>query len=91
MGMNIRWMHFILFLVLVLGGYSGLLGESSDPYVMPEGLPSSIEPASKKNPTPATKEVPAICYRVNPDTGRIEKQSGCTVEPFAKFAVGQVF
>lgn len=79
MGMNIRWIHFILFLVLALGGYSGLWGAPFDPYANPKGLPSFIEPASKKNPTPATKEVPAICYKVNPDTGRIEKQSGCTV------------
>lgn len=87
MGMNIRWSHFILFLVLVLGGYSGLWGQSSEepcgtdpeePCARPEGLPASIAPSSKNRKTTTGKKS-AICYRVNPETGKIERQSGCTV------------
>ncbi len=87
MRIDIRWIHLVLLLLLVLGGYSGLLGRPSDEpcgpdakedCARPEGLPSSIEPSSKKKKT-TTGIKSAICYTVNPDTGKIEKQSGCTV------------
>lgn len=87
MGINIRWIHFVLLLLLVLGGYSGLSGQSSkklcgpdakEDCARPEGLPSSIEPASKKKKT-TTGIKSAICYTVNPKTGQTERQQGCEV------------
>lgn len=79
MGINIRFIHFALFLFLVLGGDSGLLGESTtDPYAEPKGLPESIEPASQKK-KPTTGKKYAICYTVDPLTGDEFRQSGCTV------------
>ena len=84
MEINIRWIHFVLLLLLVLGGHSGLLGqpseESSDKedYAEPEGLPESIEPSSQQRKT-ATKTKYAICYRINQKTGAAELQSGCKV------------
>ncbi len=84
MRMNIRWIHFVLLLLLVLGGYSGLSGQSTeetaktDPYAEPKGLPESIEPASQKK-KPTTGKKYAICYTVDPITGDEFRQSGCTV------------
>lgn len=58
MGINVRWIHFVLFLLLVLGRHSGLSGQSSEepaktaPYAETKSLLAFIEPASqKKKPT----------------------------------------
>lgn len=85
--MNIHWIHFILFLFLVLGGHSGLLGQYADS----TDEPLSIEPWSiakddarkaKREAGEKPRSLPDIyakCYTYDTKTKKSTYLSSCRV------------
>ena len=86
MRIDIRWIHLVLLLLLVLGGYSGLLGQSDEEeepaepeqYAQPKGLPEVLLPSTKAKER-ISKEYPAICYKWNKKTKKYDPQATCEV------------
>lgn len=86
MRINMRFIHFVLFLLLVLGQYPRLLAQAPDQdppaepenHAQPEGMPLVLLP-STQNHKRVTDTKHAICYRWNKETKTFDPQATCEV------------